>query len=178
MCPYICFEKLIQETIISELCMVDAVSHVIFRVFYILHVRSVLKPSGLLLGIWTLILEFLLPATITGKTNGWVEDTDCTGGLPCPVYMVRSWSAWQCHVSCLWDVLFSLKNEVCNRRNSNTSGSGLSGDMENGINLEKPLEQWCFCCQSLLFCTVRRDTCSIMLIFQHHIKCEDVRKGL
>lgn len=35
-----------------HMCVLDAIPHIIFRVFYILHVRSVLQPSGLFLGMW------------------------------------------------------------------------------------------------------------------------------
>lgn len=80
-----------------HMCMLDAIPHIIFRVFYILHVRSVLQPSGLFLGMWRHFWywSFSYLPELHGKKSGWAEDRDRTGGLSCPVCMVRSWSAWE-----------------------------------------------------------------------------------
>lgn len=85
-----------------------------------------------------LILEFLLPARTPGKTSGWVEDPDCTGGILCPVCVVRSWSAWElpCFLSVRCTVFPKNDRRENNRRNSRTSGSGLSGDIKKCGEME------------------------------------------
>lgn len=97
--------------------------------FCILHARSILHSLGFL-------FINLLPAGTPGEKMRWMVGIDLTGGLLCSVCMVGSWSARheRCHVFLSVRCTFSLEKwDLQLRRNSNTSGSGLSGDRKNNL---------------------------------------------
>lgn len=115
-----------------QMYMVDVVPHVIFSVFYILTVRSVLQPSGLVLGVWGPFWywSFSCLPELQGKWEGrWkIQGAQVDSCALCVWWNLEVHES--CRVSSLWDVHFFLKNMVYSRRNSNTRGSGLLGGME------------------------------------------------
>lgn len=140
MYPYICFlEPVPRNSNFWALHMriLDAISHIIFIVFYVLHVRSLLQSSVFIgWGMMALLIQKLLPARTPGEETGWAVDTDLTGGVLCSVCVVGSWSVRRerCHVylsaRCS---LFPEKWDLHLRRKVNTSGSGISADMKNNL---------------------------------------------
>lgn len=126
------------------MCVLDAIPHKIFIVFYILHVRDLLQSV-----LWVFIGDVIAILTVKflcrsssqgagtpGEKTGEVVEMDLAGGLLCGVCMVGSRSARheRCHVFLsMRCTLFPEKQDLQLKRNGNSSGSGISADRK--INL-------------------------------------------